>query len=62
VPFTRATTGSGAEEDEVLAADEESEFLEQPEAAGSTNSASIASVARLATRGRPDLNDVRPTE
>jgi hypothetical protein len=50
VPFTRATTASEADDDELEA--EEDEFLEQPTAAGSTNSASAAIVATARGRGR----------
>ena len=49
MPFTRATTASDADEDELA---EEEEFFEQPNAAGSTNSASAAMVATVRARGR----------
>src|SRR5215212_4691004 len=49
VPFTRATTASDADDDELA---EEEEFLEQPTAAGSTNSANAAIVATVFALGR----------
>src|SRR5215204_6084082 len=54
VPFTRATTASDPDEDEV--AEEEDEFFEQADIAGRTSSASAATAATVIVRGRDALN------